>query len=64
MKEHIKVDNKTNNLGDLIVVSSSNDHISVVVSCAMAKRYLKVSLLLESDLLVPYKEVSEEAAAA
>ncbi|OAO13253.1 ribosomal protein 22 60S large ribosomal subunit [Blastocystis sp. ATCC 50177/Nand II] len=41
LKEHIKVENKTNNLGDLIGVSSSNDRISVAVSCAMAKRYLK-----------------------
>lgn len=64
MKEHIKVENKTNNLGDLIGVSSSNDRISVAVSCAMAKRYLKVCLVLARDLLVPHKEVPEEAAAA
>lgn len=42
MAEHIKVNNKTNNLGDLISVSSADTKMTVAVSCPMAKRYLKV----------------------
>ncbi|KAM7455874.1 hypothetical protein BLSTO_03373 [Blastocystis sp. subtype 1] len=41
LAEHIKVDNKVNNLGDLIAVSSSGEKISVVASCAFSKRYIK-----------------------
>ncbi|KAK8820911.1 ribosomal protein L22 [Blastocystis sp. ATCC 50177/Nand II] len=41
LAEHIKVENKVNNLGDLIAVSSSDSKVSVTVSCAFAKRYLK-----------------------
>lgn len=65
MKEHIKVDNKTNNLGELVSVSSSDEKINVVSSNAMAKRYLKVGLKQNwSDVLVPHQEVFEEAAAS
>ena len=42
MKEHIKVNNKVNNLGDQVAVSSSDNRVIVTVSCAFSKRYLKV----------------------
>ena len=41
LNEHIKVNNKTNNLGDVVAVSSADNKISVTVSGHMAKRYLK-----------------------
>ncbi|KNB45062.1 ribosomal protein L22 [Blastocystis sp. subtype 4] len=41
LKEHIKVDNKLNNLGEVVAVSSSDEKLSVVASCAFSKRYLK-----------------------
>ena len=42
MNEHIKVNNKTNNLGDVVAVSSADTKVSVTVAGKMAKRYLKV----------------------
>ena len=42
LSEHIKVNNKTNNLGDLVTVSSADTKITVTASCPLAKRYLKV----------------------
>ena len=42
MKEHIKVNNKTNNLGDVVAVSSADTKVNVTVAGHMAKRYLKV----------------------
>ena len=42
LKEHIKVDNKLNNLGEVVAVSSSDEKWSVVASCSFSKRYLKV----------------------
>ena len=42
LKEHIKVDNKLNNLGEVVAVSRSDEKLSVVASCAFSKRYLKV----------------------
>ena len=42
LKEHIMVDNKLNNLGEVVAVSSSDEKLSVVASCAFSKRYLKV----------------------
>ena len=63
LKEHIKVDNKLNNLGEVVAVSSSDEKLSVVASCAFSKRYLKVLISSnESYLLVPHEEVFEEAA--
>ena len=41
LSEHIKVNNKTNNLGDLVTVSSADTKITVTASCPLAKRYLK-----------------------
>lgn len=49
MKEHIKVNNKTNNLGDVVAVSTTDNKLSVTVSTQMAKRYLKVGERLPSD---------------
>lgn len=49
MKEHIKVNNKTNNLGDVVAVSTTDNKLSVTVSTQMAKRYLKVGEKLSSD---------------
>lgn len=40
--EHIKVNNKVNNLGDVVVVARSDEKINVTASCQLAKRYLKV----------------------
>ena len=42
MNEHIKVNNKTNNLGDVVAVSTTDNKLCVTVSTQMAKRYLKV----------------------
>ena len=41
MNEHIKVNNKTNNLGDAVAVSTTDNKLCVTVSTHMAKRYLK-----------------------
>lgn len=40
--EHIKVNNKVNNLGDVVAVARSDEKINVTASCQLAKRYLKV----------------------
>ena len=42
MNEHIKVNNKTNNFGNLVAVSTTDNKLCVAVSTQMAKRYLKV----------------------
>ena len=42
MNEHIKVNNKTNNLRDVVAVSTTDNKLCVTVSTQMAKRYLKV----------------------
>ena len=42
MKEHIKVDNKLNNMGSAVTVSTGDDKLSVVATIAFSKRYLKV----------------------
>ena len=42
LTEHIKVNGKTNNLGDAIAVSRSDAKINVVATNALSKRYLKV----------------------
>ena len=44
MNEHIKVNNKTNNLGDAVAVSTTDNKLCVTVSTHMAKRYLKVGI--------------------
>ena len=44
MNEHIKVNNKTNNLGDAVAVSTTDNKLCVTVSTHMAKRYLKVGM--------------------
>ena len=42
LKEHIKVDNKLNNMGSAVTVSTGDDKLSVVATIAFSKRYLKV----------------------
>ncbi|KNB42503.1 ribosomal protein L22 [Blastocystis sp. subtype 4] len=41
LKEHIKVDNKLNNMGSAVTVSTGDDKLSVVATIAFSKRYLK-----------------------
>ena len=49
MNEHIKVNNKTNKLGDVVAVSTTDNKLCVTVSTQMAKRYLKVGEDFPSD---------------
>ena len=41
LKEHIKVDNKLNNMGSAVTVSTGDDKLSVIATIAFSKRYLK-----------------------
>lgn len=41
LKEHVKVNNKLNNLGDSVTIQREKDKIAVTASIPLAKRYLK-----------------------
>ena len=62
MKEHIKVDNKLNNMGSAVTVSTGDDKLSVVATIAFSKRYLKVGKDDWNLFVVTHQEVPQEAA--